>query len=427
MTANLPEPAHLLLVSANGGLPARLRMLRPGTRTAVMLRMSAMSGLREPTGNREIVVLADDASPAEWVRVALALHDSAPFTGIAATSERDQDKAAAIAAAIEGLQWHPETTITAVYDKLEMRSRLSAAGVEHHPASQVKTAQDIVDFGSTYGWPVVVKPTGGTASLGVTVVQDAKDAERALSRTDVHEAFAPWGSGPITLMAESFLTGEEISVEAFSDDGVHQVIAITGKLKEPRNSVEIGHVLPLELDPQLRSEVIAAVEATLDALGVRFGPTHTEMMLTPNGPRVVETHTRPGGDDIVPMLAEALGVDIELLVARQTLGEPVLPLLRQTLSEADPEARSAVWFTSAPSAGILVEMNGDDEVRKLDGVRDVTLLHEEGSEVSGELESSFDRCASVRVSLRGSSAEAVELARDAAQRLRFVVRAPGID
>ena len=39
----------------------------------------------------------------------------------------------------------------------------------------------------------------------------------------------------------------------------------------------------------------------LDALGFRYGPSHTELMLTPKGPRLIETAARPW-EDFSPMI-----------------------------------------------------------------------------------------------------------------------------
>ena len=58
------------------------------------------------------------------------------------------------------------------------------------------------------------------------------------------------------------------------------------------------------------------------------GPTHTEIVLTESGPRLIETHLRFGGDSIWDLVTDATGVDLVKNQWRQMIGEKVLPGIR---------------------------------------------------------------------------------------------------
>ena len=51
--------------------------------------------------------------------------------------------------------------------------------------------------------------------------------------------------------------------------------------------------------------------------------SHTEVIVTAEGPRIVGTHVRLGGDSIPELIQLVSGVDLEELWIRQTLGESV--------------------------------------------------------------------------------------------------------
>ena len=90
------------------------------------------------------------------------------------------------------------------------------------------------------------------------------------------------------VIVEEYMVGPEVSVETFSLDGKVRVIAITDKVTtgEP-HFVEIGHSIQSSLDLKIKEE-IKEIAKTIKAMGVDIGPTHIEMKITDNGPKIVE-------------------------------------------------------------------------------------------------------------------------------------------
>jgi biotin carboxylase len=139
----------------------------------------------------------------------------------------------------------------------------------------------------------------------------------------------------------------------------------------------------------------------LEALGVEFGPTHTEIALTTDGPRIIETHLRLGGDEIFDPAKNATGVDMIDFQVRQILGHNVLPEIRATL-EAEREPRcEAIWYAAPPSVGTFVKMV--EGIAKIPSNAEVTAIMDAGTDLNG-LVGSFSRLAKARA--HGTSAEA---------------------
>ncbi|MFI6055258.1 ATP-grasp domain-containing protein [Streptomyces violascens] len=405
-------PEHVLVIGSGRDLPTRLRRSRPGTRTTVICRLDYLSKLRETTEHTRVIGVRPEAEADEWIELAQAVHARDPFTRIVAFGERDQDKCAAVGQAL-GLAAHSPQTTALVYDKHAMRVRLREAGVDTTASASVSHVDELRAFLAAHGTPCIVKPASGSFSKGIALVREPDEAAAAFER-------ARGELGDLNgseVLVEQFHQGPQFSVEAFSEAGDHQIVVITRKYSDPQNFVELGHVSPAPLDPAQQKQVHDYVERVLDALGIESGATHTEVVLSPTGPQVIETHIRMGGDEIPALAHDVTGVDIAGCLIRHTLGEQVLPGIRATLAEPRTPGCSAIWFGALPSPGVLTGISGLDEAREVAGVTEVRLLVEAGAAIE-TLESSESRVAHARAV--GPSAEAaLSAAQEAISRLTF--------
>jgi biotin carboxylase len=406
---------HVLVVGSGRDLPARIRRSPAGTKTSVICRLEFVAKLRELTEHTRVIAVRHDAPDEEWVALARAAHELHPFTRIATFGETDQDRCAVIGEAL-GITTHSPPTVELVHDKHAMRARLRETGVDTTASALVADVDALTAFVREHGFPCVVKPVAGSGSEGVAVVRQESELASAFERAGARFEGLPDAG----VLVEQFHEGPQFSVEAFSELAEHQVVAITRKFSDPTTFVELGHVAPAYLTLEQQEDVHEYVERVLDALGVEFGATHTEIVLTPAGPRVIETHVRMGGDEIPALAFDATGVDLAEYVVRQTVGEKVLPDIRAALAEERPARCSAIWFVAPPVAGVLADVSGLDEARNVKGVTDVQLLVRPGGTI-GALESSDSRVAYVRAV--GETADlAVGAARKAAAHLEFQLR-----
>ncbi|MFG2116794.1 ATP-grasp domain-containing protein [Streptomyces sp. NPDC048718] len=329
-----------------------------------------------------------------WVRRAVALHREVPFRRVVTVRERFLTVAARIGDAL-GLEGNPLDTVLALKDKCAMRQRIDRQGAADAVRARVMHTPGEVDaFVTRVGLPVVLKPRDGAGSEGITILRDAGDLDSAR-----HAVAAQPGA----LLAEEFLDGPEFSVETFSHDGHHRLLAVTEKFTGD-GAVEVGHVVPARVGPAAYTQLEDATRRFLDAMGLVEGPAHTEIILTSNGPRIVESHNRPGGDGIVDLVRHVTGLDIRDLLAARTAG---LPLPGPA---ADRAGAAATWFLTA-DPGVATEVSGWDSASRQPGVVTVAPGVEPGQTVT-PLRSSDDRCGSV-TAVADTADEALERARAA--------------
>lgn len=125
------------------------------------------------------------------------------------------------------------------------------------------------------------------------------------------------------MLVEEYATGAEVSVDAAVHGGHVSPLFLARKdIGYPPYFEEVGHLVdagdPLLTDPG----ILRIVADTHAALGVTDAMTHTELRLTPTGPKVIEVNGRLGGDLIPYLGLRATGIDPGLAAAAVACGLP---------------------------------------------------------------------------------------------------------
>ena len=211
--------------------------------------------------------------------------------------------------------------------------------------------------------PCVVKPPDRQGQRGLTLVRERSELAAAIQL-----ALAESRSG--AALVEELVEGPEVTVNAFSTDGVFHALTVTDRLtaEPPAFGVALAHAWPSAHEIE---EAVAAVRRAAEALGVENGPTYTQVRLTPDGPRVMELAARLGGGHDAELCREALGIDENELALAAALGEPV------RMPEPDPVAGACVRFLVAPP-GVLVSVDGLEPALEVDGVVDARVYRRPG-------------------------------------------------
>src|ERR1700733_139128 len=233
-------------------------------------------------------------------------------------------------------------------DKWAMRRALDGSGLAPVGAAPLTERSDIDRFADRYGYPLIVKPADGTASYGVFRLDGPRDADAvwqqvaALRGHRMQRASMPLSIGDFII--EQYVDGAEFSVECFSFAGRHVVIAVTEKLTADEHFAELGHLMPARLDAHAEAALREATSRLLDAVGLRDGLSHTEVRLGRDGPAIIETHNRFGGDGIQRLVEGAFGIDLMTYLAGWPFRlVPELPDIPRPV-----RAASTVMLTAAP-------------------------------------------------------------------------------
>jgi len=191
--------------------------------------------------------------------------------------------------------------------------------------------------GSEFGFPVVIKADGLAAGKGVSVAPDRTAAETAVRQAMIEHRFGDAGQH---VVIEECLVGEEASYFAICDG--RQALPLPTAQDHKRafdgdegpNTGGMGAFAPSPLvtralERRIHDEIVAPVLAGLAAEGCPYrGFLYAGLMLTADGPRVIEFNVRLGDpeaqvvlpmveDDLAPLLDAAAAGTLETTRCRQ--------------------------------------------------------------------------------------------------------------
>lgn len=308
-----------------------------------------------------------------------------------------------------GLVGISEDTALKATNKAFMRDALKEAGVPVPLYFRVRgkdAFRAAVKQVRAAGYKCIVKPADNSGSRGVDLLKEDADLDAAYDYT-VH--YSRGGE----IVVEEFMEGPEVSVETLAVDGEVHVIQITDKLTTGAPYfVEMGHSQPSQLSEETRGKIKSVAIAANKAIGIQNGPSHTEIKVTKDGPKIVELGARLGGDCITTHLVPlSTGVNMVECSIRIALGEK--PDLEAKWSKG-----SAIRYIKT-GTGVVKEIKGVDKAEKIDGVIQVSIVHGIGEQV-GEIKSSVDRAGFV-VAQAEDAKKAIETAEAGISRIKVEV------
>ena len=285
-------------------------------------------------------------------------------------------------------------------DKGEMIKAFAAAGVEHPWFYIAKNREEFDSVKERITYPAIMKPTDNSGSRGVVLVNSLSELEESFDYTEENSR-----SGAVII--EEYMRGREVSVEIIVLDGTPHVLAVTDKLTTGApHFVEMGHSQPSRISGEPLEKIKDLACRAVIAVGIKSGPAHVEIMLTENGPKMVELGARMGGDCITTHL-------VPLSTGRSMI-EATIKIACGEIPEVEPvfDRGSAIRYFSVPS-GTITAIEGVSEAEKIPGIKEITFVKGVG-ELSGEIGSSTDRVGFVVAD--GETAEAAISACEAAIR-----------
>ncbi len=224
--------------------------------------------------------------------------------GVIATYESYVLPAAYIAKAI-GLPALPIKAAQACTDKELMRKKFAKATEKISPDfCQINNKDDLIKFAHTHSFPLILKPANLSKSLLVTKANNEQELLSQYNQTiskikAVYDKYAPHRTPK--LLIEEFIEGHIYSVDAFVDHlgTVHVLEAVvdyeTGQELGYNDNFHYSRLLPSNLDKKDIMAIRHTAKIGCEALGIKNSPAHIEIILSQEGPRIVEIGARTGG------------------------------------------------------------------------------------------------------------------------------------
>jgi len=182
-------------------------------------------------------------------------------------------------------------------DKKLQQELIKKAGLRSVRQAGGDKFKDIEVFLKTEEYPIVLKPVESAGSDGVKLCHNFNEAKAHFDLL-MKSQMVNGGECPAVL-AQEFLRGKEYVVDHVSRDGVHKTTMVWVYDKRPVNGAAFVYFgcVPVPSDSPEAKILIPYVRRVLDAMGIKNGPSHGEVMMTPDGPCLVEMNCRSHGGD----------------------------------------------------------------------------------------------------------------------------------
>ncbi|MCB0829969.1 MAG: phosphoribosylamine--glycine ligase [Solirubrobacterales bacterium] len=268
------------------------------------------------------------------------------------------------------------------------------------------------------GCPVVLKADGLAAGKGVLICLDEAEAREAIEVFFTEQRF-----GQTEVVVEEFLEGEELSLLAICDGeraiplAPAQDYKRIGEGDTGPNTGGMGSYSPVQtVGPDQLADLSALVhQPIVDLMARRGHPFHgvlyAGLMMTANGPKVLEYNTRFGDPETQAVLPRLESDLVDLFLAASTAGG----LAGKSVEFAD---RFSVTVVLA-SAGYPASSSKGDVITGLEkAAESAEVVHAGTAEVNGQIVTAGGRVLNL-TGLGPDAATARDRAYDAADAVKF--------
>ena len=281
-----------------------------------------------------------------------------------------------------GAEGHSISAVTLARDKHLTRKAVSSTRSTAKYASRnflikMGTVAELMEAAEQVGFPAVLKPVSGAASLGVQKVSSMKELlstyeivrnlvselvvssgalERKVKMIDEVKSAIEDSSNCASLsntaiILEEYISGQEVDIDVvmYEREITFAEVSDNGPTVEPYFG-ETYNCCPSLLPSHDQAELIEMARSIIcDALGFNSGVFHIEGKLSPNGPRLIEVNCRMGGGPIRSVHLTRSKVD---LVVEQILIAVGLPAFPPALPEDQKPAIGFVDVNASRSGSV---------------------------------------------------------------------------
>ncbi|MGY3766579.1 phosphoribosylamine--glycine ligase [Vagococcus vulneris] len=229
----------------------------------------------------------------------------------------------------------------------ELMTKFNIPTAEYKSFSDFNLAYEYVKNNSL---PIVIKADGLAAGKGVVIAETYKEAKHALKEMLVKNTF---NNESPKVVIEEFLVGEELSLLSFvNETGIYPMAtakdykAIFDNNKGP-NTGGMGAYSPVEyvteeIEERVLETIIKPTINGMKSIGTPFtGVLYTGLILTTNGPKVIEYNARFG--------------DPETQVLLERLDSDLIEVIESLLNNKEPVIK---WKEAGVTLGVVVSAKG---------------------------------------------------------------------
>jgi len=317
-------------------------------------------------------------------------------------------RAIAVATTELGLPGISYDTAIKTTDKGQMIKAFKDYGVESPWYYIVENEGELSSIADSLTYPCIIKPTDNSGSRGVILIQKCEELYKAYK-------YSKNQSRNGAVIIEEYMCGNEVSVEIICIEGEPNVLAVTDKLTTGApHFVEMGHSQQSELGFDNIEKIKKVAKQAVKAVGIQNGPAHVEIMMTKDGPKMIELGARMGGDCITSHLVPlSTGIDMIEATIRLACNE----ITKISISQKFKKGSAIRYIPSA--CGRIKQIHGIDDAMNIEGVTEIFLNKNVGDFMTN-VKNSADRFGFI-IAQADTAQEAIKACENSLQKIKIEV------
>jgi biotin carboxylase len=253
-------------------------------------------------------------------------------------------------------------------NKVAMRERFKEFSVPSPIFEGVNTVDEAYEMVKRIGFPVMIKAVDSAGSRGVSRLDGFDGLKNAFEDSLMY-------SREKRVCVEEFVEGIEVGAQAFTYDGkLEMVLVHNDTITPPPNYIPIGHSFPSKFPEETIKKIEDAISKALKALGIDYGPSNVDLIVTEEGPKILEIGARMGVTCLPELVYEHTGINWVEQAIKVALGEK--PFLKRKYNKA-----CAAILLGVKKEGKVKEILVPEEIENISGVIDVSIDVKVGNDV----------------------------------------------
>lgn len=247
-------------------------------------------------------------------------------------------------------------------NKFLMQNALKEKNINHIPSFIVSNQTSLLQSAAQMGYPLVLKPPASSDAEGVTFCYD--ETQLLLAFNSLVGKKDLYDQDLSQLLLQKKMEGTEFVVNTVSWNGRHFITDVWSNIK-----LKDGFIYDYQdlINPYEGVGIIISsyIRSVLDALGISYGASHSELIMTKSGPVLIEIGARVHGDFAPSCTMAALGYNQLSVMAQVYLYEECIDQYFDELEKRPIKKASRIVSMISNAAGTINNVTPVDRYYQL--------------------------------------------------------------
>jgi len=244
----------------------------------------------------------------------------------------------------------------------------------------IKNEKDLRQVRENLNFPVVIKPSYGSASSFIVKVEDEEELEETYQfvKRNISVSAESALSDGLDIFVEEYIEGDEVDVDAVLQNGKIKFYSISDNFNKSKDIffMDSGQAVPSSLPEDDQALILDVLEETVEKLGIQNGIVHFEAKSTKKGPVPLECNLRMGGDYVYSYIKGVWDVDLIEMAVKVAVG-----IYIKSIKLEAPKKYIIGWDLYPKESGVIVQLEISEKLKHFKHLEELHLYKKIGEPI----------------------------------------------